>query len=332
MLRRRRHANGRRAGKLRDRSRLGRGMPQRKKHAAAQDAFRPGAAEAAARLRGDEQGLRRATPATSRRSACRRSPARSSCTSTSRATGSTAARPARSAGRSRRRSACAPPIRTRTIVALSGDYDFQFMIEELAVGAQHKLPYIHVVVNNAYLGLIRQAQRGFEMDSACQLAFENVNAPRGRAATASTTSRSPRAWAARRSGCTSQEEFDAGDPAGANGWMKEYQVPVVIEIHPRARHQHLDGHRDRQDHRVRGARRRATKTRRPRSRCSTDQFRGEETHAASFSANLTMLFSEHDFLDRFDAAAEAGFKGVEYLVSLRLRAGGGRGRLDEATG
>src|SRR5271157_5880589 len=39
----------------------------------------------------------------------------------------------------------------REIVALSGDYDFQFMIEELAVGAQFKLPYIHVVVNNSYL-------------------------------------------------------------------------------------------------------------------------------------------------------------------------------------
>ena len=45
----------------------------------------------------------------------------------------------------------------REIVALSGDYDFQFLIEELAVGAQFKLPYIHVVVNNSYLGLIRQA-------------------------------------------------------------------------------------------------------------------------------------------------------------------------------
>ena len=52
----------------------------------------------------------------------------------------------------------------RKIVALSGDYDFQFMIEELAVGAQHKLPYLHVVVNNSYLGLIRQSQRGFQMD------------------------------------------------------------------------------------------------------------------------------------------------------------------------
>jgi hydroxypyruvate isomerase len=32
-----------------------------------------------------------------------------------------------------------------------------------------------------------------------------------------------------------------------------------------------------------------------------------------FAANLTMLFNEVDFLDRFKAAAEAGFRGVEYL-------------------
>ncbi|WP_179403681.1 hydroxypyruvate isomerase [Burkholderia guangdongensis] len=32
-----------------------------------------------------------------------------------------------------------------------------------------------------------------------------------------------------------------------------------------------------------------------------------------FAANLTMLFNEVDFLDRFAAAARAGFKGVEYL-------------------
>jgi hydroxypyruvate isomerase len=31
------------------------------------------------------------------------------------------------------------------------------------------------------------------------------------------------------------------------------------------------------------------------------------------AANLTMLFNELDFLDRFEAAADAGFKGVEYL-------------------
>jgi tartronate-semialdehyde synthase len=62
-----------------------------------------------------------------------------------------------------------------TVVALSGDYDFQFMMEELAVGAQFNLPYIHVLVNNAYLGLIRQSQRGFDMDYCVQLAFDNIN-------------------------------------------------------------------------------------------------------------------------------------------------------------
>ena len=63
----------------------------------------------------------------------------------------------------------------REIVALSGDYDFQFMIEELAVGAQFKLPYIHILVNNSYLGLIRQSQRGFSMDYCVQLGFNNIN-------------------------------------------------------------------------------------------------------------------------------------------------------------
>ena len=32
-----------------------------------------------------------------------------------------------------------------------------------------------------------------------------------------------------------------------------------------------------------------------------------------FAANLTMMFNEWPFLDRFDAAADAGFTAVEYL-------------------
>lgn len=61
------------------------------------------------------------------------------------------------------------------VVGLSGDYDFQFLIEELATGAQHRLPYVHVLLNNAYLGLIRQSQRPFNMDYQVQLGFENIN-------------------------------------------------------------------------------------------------------------------------------------------------------------
>lgn len=67
--------------------------------------------------------------------------------------------------------------RSASVVAISGDYDFQFLIEELAVGAQFNLPYVHVLVNNAYLGLIRQSQRGFNMDFQVQLSFENINTP-----------------------------------------------------------------------------------------------------------------------------------------------------------
>lgn len=68
---------------------------------------------------------------------------------------------------------------TKNVVALSGDYDFQFLIEELAVGAQFRLPYVHVLVNNSYLGLIRQSQRGFDMDYCVQLAFDNQNVEEG---------------------------------------------------------------------------------------------------------------------------------------------------------
>ena len=32
-----------------------------------------------------------------------------------------------------------------------------------------------------------------------------------------------------------------------------------------------------------------------------------------FAANLTMLFNELEFTERFEAAAKAGFRGVEYL-------------------
>lgn len=36
---------------------------------------------------------------------------------------------------------------------------------------------MHVLVNNSYLGLIRQAQRAFAMDFEVRLEFENINSP-----------------------------------------------------------------------------------------------------------------------------------------------------------
>jgi len=47
-----------------------------------------------------------------------------------------------------------------------------------------------------------------------------------------------------------------------------------------------------------------------------------------FAANLTMLFTEVPFLDRFERAARAGFKAVEFLFPYAYDAGDIRQRLD----
>ncbi|MCG8561157.1 MAG: glyoxylate carboligase, partial [Hyphomicrobiales bacterium] len=120
----------------------------------------------------------------------------------------------------------------KRIVALSGDYDFQFLIEELAVGAQHKLPFLQIVVNNSYLGLIRQAQRGFEMDFEVSLAFDNVNArDDGDAVPGYGVDH---VAVAEGLGCKairvkSPNEFKAAF-ARAEALMDEHQVPVVLEF------------------------------------------------------------------------------------------------------
>jgi len=114
------------------------------------------------------------------------------------------------------------------VVALSGDYDFQFMIEELAVGAQFKLPYIHVVVNNSYLGLIRQSQRPFEMDYHVSLGFDNINSPETNGYGVDHVK------VAEGLGCKAVRVEDpaklAEGFAEAGRLAQEHQVPVVVEV------------------------------------------------------------------------------------------------------
>ena len=116
----------------------------------------------------------------------------------------------------------------QTVVALSGDYDFQFMIEELAVGAQFHLPYIHVVVNNSYLGLIRQSQRGFDMDYHVSLAFENINSPEMNGYGVDHVK------VAEGLGCKAVRVEDPADLADgfaeAGRLAAEHRVPVVVEV------------------------------------------------------------------------------------------------------
>jgi tartronate-semialdehyde synthase len=106
------------------------------------------------------------------------------------------------------------------------------MIEELAVGAQHNLPYLHIVVNNSYLGLIRQAQRGFQMDFEVSLAFDNINARTADGAVPGYGV--DHVAVAEGLGCkairvkTAAEFKDAF--ARAHALMEEHQVPVVLEF------------------------------------------------------------------------------------------------------
>ena len=116
----------------------------------------------------------------------------------------------------------------KDVVAISGDYDFQFLIEELAVGAQFNMPYIHVLVNNSYLGLIRQSQRGFQMDYCVQLAFDNINAPELKGYGVDHVK------VVEGLGCKAIRVTEPGQilPAlkQAQKWKAEFRVPIVVEI------------------------------------------------------------------------------------------------------
>ncbi|UVE16317.1 glyoxylate carboligase [Pseudomonas sp. LS44] len=117
---------------------------------------------------------------------------------------------------------------SRQVVALSGDYDFQFMIEELAVGAQFNLPYIHILVNNSYLGLIRQAQRGFDIDFCVQLSFDNINAPELNGYGVDHVA------VVEGLGCKAIRVTDPNEIqaalAQAKELMQKHRVPVVVEV------------------------------------------------------------------------------------------------------
>ncbi|WP_424236160.1 glyoxylate carboligase [Actinophytocola sp.] len=64
---------------------------------------------------------------------------------------------------------CAFP--DRRVVVVAGDYSFQFLMEEIAVAAQYRIPFVIVMVNNEYLGLIRQAELPYEMNYAVDLHY-----------------------------------------------------------------------------------------------------------------------------------------------------------------
>lgn len=61
----------------------------------------------------------------------------------------------------------------RTVVGVVGDYSFQFLMEEVAVAAQYEVPFVLVMINNGYLGLIRQSEIKYDMNYAVDIAYDD---------------------------------------------------------------------------------------------------------------------------------------------------------------
>jgi tartronate-semialdehyde synthase len=61
----------------------------------------------------------------------------------------------------------------KLVVGIVGDYSFQFLMEEVAVAVQYRVPFVLVMLNNAYMGLIRQSEKyGYDENYAVDLAYE----------------------------------------------------------------------------------------------------------------------------------------------------------------
>jgi len=116
----------------------------------------------------------------------------------------------------------------KNVVGIVGDYSLQFLIEELAVAAQYKVPFVMILLNNAYLGLIRQASLPYKMDYEVSLSFENINAPEIGAYGVDHVK------AAESMGCRAIRVFDPEKIAEGIAWAKSesvrLSVPVIVEV------------------------------------------------------------------------------------------------------
>jgi tartronate-semialdehyde synthase len=117
---------------------------------------------------------------------------------------------------------------SKEVVGVVGDYSFQFLIEELAVAAQHQVPFVMVLINNAYLGLIRQGEIAYKMDYEVQLSFNNINCPEiGDYGV-------DHVKAVEAMGCLAVRVFDPKQMAdafrAARRVSEERRVPVVVEV------------------------------------------------------------------------------------------------------
>src|ERR1700754_925192 len=109
----------------------------------------------------------------------------------------------------------------KQIVGVVGDYSFQFLMEEVAVAVQYSVPFVLVMVNNGYMGLIRQAEQPYNMKTDVDLTWED-------------TPGIAHVGVIRAMGADGVRVTDASEIAGALEWAtaaaEEQGVPVLVEI------------------------------------------------------------------------------------------------------
>ncbi|WP_434452961.1 glyoxylate carboligase [Lentzea sp. E54] len=108
------------------------------------------------------------------------------------------------------------------VVGIVGDYSFQFLVEELAVGAQYDVPFVLIMLNNEYLGLIRMAEDhgGYDMKYEVDIHYDT---------TGSDNVKIMEAY-----GCSGVRVADPGEIRGSLEWARKEadrtQRPVLVEI------------------------------------------------------------------------------------------------------
>ncbi|MEV4626945.1 glyoxylate carboligase [Micromonospora sp. NPDC049523] len=106
------------------------------------------------------------------------------------------------------------------VVGVVGDYSFQFLVEELAVAAQYNVPFVLVMLNNEYLGLIRQAEIGYDMNFEVDIHYDEYGTDNVKIMEAY--------------GCSGRRVTEPGEIGDALAWAskeaKRTSRPVLVEV------------------------------------------------------------------------------------------------------
>ena len=112
----------------------------------------------------------------------------------------------------------------KLVVGVVGDYSFQFLMEEVAVAVQYEVPFVLVMVNNGYMGLIRQAEEAYDMNYEVKLSYDGPDGHPG----------IDHVGVMKAMGADGVRVTEPGDIAGALDWAiaqaEERRVPALVEV------------------------------------------------------------------------------------------------------